>query len=51
MSLPSALIGLPVNNISNATFLGTARAKATPGVEQNNPMLTIESEKQRNKTM
>lgn len=46
MSLPSALIGLPVNNISNATFLGTARAKATPGVEQNNPMLTLKSEKQ-----
>ena len=48
MSLPSALIGLPVNNISNATFLGTARAKATPGVEQNNPMLTLKSKKQPN---
>jgi len=32
---------LPVNNISNATFLGTARASATPGVEQKRPILTL----------
>lgn len=46
MPLPSAPIGFPVNNISNATFLDTARAKATPGVEQNNPMLTQSKQQQ-----
>jgi len=31
----------PVNNISKASFRGTDRAKATAGVEQNKPMLTL----------
>lgn len=39
--LPCAVIGCPVNNMSKATFLGTALATATPGVEQNNPMFTL----------
>ena len=38
---PEAEIGFPVNSISIATFLGIERPKATPGVEQNNPILTL----------
>lgn len=36
-----ASIVSPVNNISNASFLGTERDTATAGVEQNNPMLAL----------
>ena len=38
-------MGKPVNSISMATFLGTALAKATPGVEQNNPIFTLKMTK------
>lgn len=36
----SAVIGNPVYSISEAVLVGTARATATPGVEQNNPRET-----------
>ena len=39
--LPCAEIGWPVNNISMATFLGTALPTATAGVEQNSPTFTL----------
>ena len=42
---PWAVIGCPVNNISMATFLGTARPTATAGVEQNRPTLTLNKKK------
>lgn len=35
-------MGCPVNNISKATFRGTARPTATPGVVQNKPTLTLQ---------
>ena len=40
-NLPLASIGSPVNNIFNACLRFTARASATAGVEQNNPMRTL----------
>jgi len=39
-------MGNPVNNISMATFLGTALANATPGVEQNRPIFTLQNTNQ-----
>lgn len=35
-------MGWPVNNISIATFLGTALPTATAGVEQNKPTFTLQ---------
>lgn len=43
-SPPCADMGSPVNNICRAIFLGTALATATPGVEQNRPLLTLKAE-------
>lgn len=46
MPLPCAEIGFPVNSICRANFLGTARAKAIPGVEQKRPMVTLIRERE-----
>ena len=40
-NLPLASIGSPVNSIFSACLRFTARARATAGVEQNNPMRTL----------
>ena len=44
--LPWADIGSAVSNICMAVFLGNALPIATAGVEQNNPILTLEMRKQ-----
>ena len=44
-SLPWADIGSAVSNICMAVFLGNALPIATAGVEQNNPILTLEIRK------